>query len=148
VLGAGAGVVAGGARVAGAEVEGAALVGAGAVPVGVVAAGAVVCPVAASAVPVAVAEVVEDRADAEDRAAGCDLACPEGAAALLVAGVATGTVGLFVCAGALRAKTVAKPTVASAPSWVTRQVSVRRRRNPASRDPSPRRPSPGHSSVG
>jgi hypothetical protein len=38
-----------------------------------------------------------------------------------------------VCAGAVRANNVAKPTVASAPSWVARQVSRDRRRSPADR---------------
>ena len=40
---------------------------------------------------------------------------------------------LTVCAGAVRANNVANPTVASAPSWVARQVSRDRRRSPAER---------------
>jgi hypothetical protein len=40
---------------------------------------------------------------------------------------------LTVCAGAARANNVAKPTVASAPSWVARQVSRDKRRSPAER---------------
>ena len=40
---------------------------------------------------------------------------------------------LAVCAGAVRANTIAKPTVASAPIWVPRQVSRPSRRKPASR---------------
>jgi hypothetical protein len=40
---------------------------------------------------------------------------------------------LTVCAGAVRANNVANPTVASAPSWVARQVSRDSRRSPAER---------------
>jgi hypothetical protein len=48
---------------------------------------------------------------------------------------------LVVCAGALRANTTAKPTAASVPSWVARQVSRPSRRTLASRV------SPGESSY-
>ena len=37
---------------------------------------------------------------------------------------------LTVAAGAVRANRTAKPTVATAPSWVARQVSRDRRRSP------------------
>jgi len=37
---------------------------------------------------------------------------------------------LIVAAGAVRANTTAKPTVAIAPSWVARQVSRDKRRSP------------------
>ena len=47
-----------------------------------------------------------------------------------------------VWAGALRANSVAKPTVASAPSWVARQVSRDRRRSPADRAASGGSPDP------
>jgi hypothetical protein len=51
-----------------------------------------------------------------------------------VAGLGGVTVSLpAVCSGAVRANTIAKPTVASAPIWVVRQVSRPSRRNPASR---------------
>ena len=40
---------------------------------------------------------------------------------------------LTVCAGAVRAKSVAKPTVASAPTWVAPQVSLDSRRSPVLR---------------
>ncbi|TVZ00564.1 hypothetical protein EAS64_34815 [Trebonia kvetii] len=137
VVGAGAGVVAGGARVAGAEVAGAALVGA-----------ALVCGAAAGAVDVAAAAPVPAWADDPpatpaagffDDAALCDFAWPAAwVGAWLEAGavgVTTGVVWLAACIGAVFAKTVAMPTVASAPSWVTRQVIVRRRRSPSSRWP-------------
>jgi hypothetical protein len=58
------------------------------------------------------------------------------AAALLVAaaGLVAGADELVAVApGAVRANRVAMPTVASALSWVARQVSLPRRRNPASR---------------
>jgi len=52
--------------------------------------------------------------------------------AVVTLGVGCGGL-LTVCAGALRANSVAKPTVASAPSWVARQVSRDNRRSPAER---------------
>jgi hypothetical protein len=57
----------------------------------------------------------------------------------LRAGVCAAVLGgavvlLTVCAGTARANTIAKPTVASAPSWVVRQVSRPSRRRPSSRD--------------
>jgi hypothetical protein len=54
--------------------------------------------------------------------------------ALVAFTVGAGAGGLLtVCAGAVRANSVAKPTVAIAPSWVARQVSRDRRRSPAER---------------
>jgi hypothetical protein len=58
------------------------------------------------------------------------------AAALLVAAaglVAGADEPVAVAPGAVRANRVAMPTVASALSWVARQVSLPRRRRPASR---------------
>jgi hypothetical protein len=55
----------------------------------------------------------------------------EGLAAVTL-GVGCGGL-LIVCAGAVRANNVARPTVASAPSWVARQVSRDKRRSPAER---------------
>jgi hypothetical protein len=54
------------------------------------------------------------------------------------AAVAAGSVGGTVCtlaagADAVRANTIAKPTVASAPNWAVRQVSLLSRRKPSSR---------------
>ena len=40
---------------------------------------------------------------------------------------------LTVAAGAVRANTVAKPTIASTPSWVVRQVRRDKRRSPRNR---------------
>jgi hypothetical protein len=67
----------------------------------------------------------------------CFAAAEVAAAALLVAaaGVVAGAVEPPVDAGAVRANKVANPTVASALSWVARQVSLPRRRSPASRAP-------------
>jgi hypothetical protein len=56
-----------------------------------------------------------------------------GAAAGLADSVGGAVWTLAAGAGAVRAKTIANPTVASAPSWVVRQVSLPSRRNPASR---------------
>jgi hypothetical protein len=61
-------------------------------------------------------------------------AAPEGTGlAFVAAGVAAGTSWLVDWAGAARANTVAKPTVASALSWVARQVSRPSLRRPAVR---------------
>ena len=57
-------------------------------------------------------------------------------AAVAFAGPAGGVVwALAAGAGAVRANTIAKPTVANAPSWVVRHVRRPSRRKPASRVP-------------
>ncbi|MGD0699863.1 MAG: hypothetical protein ABSA02_08270 [Trebonia sp.] len=124
VVGAGAGAVAGGARV-GAGVAGAVV-------------GAVVAATAAG--------TLDGAADwTAARAVGWlaaretwyvlagRAAVREGAGLGVTAGLAAGAVWLAIWAGAVRAKSVATPTVARAPSCAVRQVSLPRRRRPASR---------------
>jgi hypothetical protein len=134
VTGAGAGVVAGGARV-----WLAAAVGLGG------AAGALADCGDGLAVAVACAEcavwLALGRAAAPGagwvRVVPCGFApCCPGACngAAVAAGPVGGTVWTFAAgADAVRANTIAKPTVASAPSWAVRQLSRLSRRKPSSR---------------
>jgi hypothetical protein len=145
LVGAGVGGELGGARVGeGRGVEGCGagcVVGCPAVGCPAVGCPAVGCPAddcPAAGAPAWVACPAADRALAGPLArrgfAWCVAEAEAWADAAVAPGVGVVTVWLpAVCAGTFRANTIAKPTVASAPSWVVRQVSRPSRRRPVSR---------------